>query len=79
MGFFERIDRELQKDLINFVEAQEARSDGEKKRTLSDVIRAEIVSKIIQGDCKITGSATDHNQKKMWVEFTFYAKEDEYE
>lgn len=75
MGFFERIDAELQKDLITFVETQEAKSERGEKSTLSDSIRAAIVEKIIADDCHITGSATDHNKKKMWVEFTFYDKE----
>ena len=75
MGLFERIDAELQKDLITFVETQEAKSERGEKSTLGDVIRADIVKKIIKDDCHITGSATDHNKKKMWVEFTFYDKE----
>lgn len=77
MGFFERIDAELQKDLITFVETQEAKSERGEKSTLSDVIRADIVKKIIEDDCRITGSATDHSKKIMWVEFTFYSKEAE--
>ena len=73
MGFFERLDMELQKDLVSFVEAENER----ERKTLGDAIKADIVEKIIQGDCKITGSATDHEKKKMFVEFTFYSKEED--
>lgn len=75
MGFFERLEAEKQNDLINFVKAQDEKEHIEGRTTLSDSIRAAIVDKIIAGDCHITGSATDHNKKKMWVEFTFYNKE----
>lgn len=68
MGFFERLDMELQKDLINFVKSENEREG----KTLGDAIKADILKKLIQGDCKITGSATDHKKKKMFVEFTFY-------
>ena len=79
MGFFQRIEEERQKELIDFVKAQEEMSESGNKRTLSDVIRADIVEKIIADDCHITGSATDHKNKKMWVEFTFYTKEADHE
>ena len=71
MGFFERLDMELQKDLIDFVKAQ---NDREGK-TLGDAIKVDILENLIRGDCKITGSATDHKKKKMFVEFTFYQGE----
>lgn len=79
MGFFDRLQKERQKELLDFVNAQEMKDALGEKSTLSDVIRAEIVGKIIADDCHITGSATDHKHKKMWVEFTFYAKEEEHE
>lgn len=68
MGFFERLDMELQKDLINFVKSENER----ESKTLGDAIKADILEKLIKGDCKITGCATDHKKKKMFVEFTFY-------
>ena len=68
MGFFERLDMELQKDLINFVESENER----ESKTLGDSLKASILEKLIKGDCKITGCATDHKKKKMFVEFTFY-------
>lgn len=71
MGFFERLDMELQKDLIDFVKTEEER----KGKTLGDAIKADVLKKLIDGDCKITGSATNHKKKKMYVEFTFYGGE----
>ena len=76
MGFFERLEAEKQNDLINFVKAQDEKERIEGRTTLSDSIRAAIVDKIIAGDCHITGSVTDHDKKKMWVEFTFYKEAD---
>ena len=73
MGFFERLDMELQKDLINFVKSENEREG----KTLGDALKADILEKLIQGDCKITGSATDHKKKKMFVEFTFYGDDDD--
>lgn len=55
-------------DLRSFIEIEESKED----RTLADWVIKWILEKIIEGDCKITGSATDHNLKKMYVEFTFY-------
>ena len=72
MGFFERLDMELQKDLINFVKSENEREG----KTLGDALKVDILEKLIQGDCKITGSATDHKKKKMFVEFTFYDGDD---
>lgn len=55
-------------DLRSFVERQ---SKIENK-TLADWVVIWILEKIIDGKCKITGSATDDTEKKMYVEFTFY-------
>ena len=70
MGFFEKLDMQLQKDLIDFVKAEEER----RGKTLADCISCDILQKIISGDCKITGCATDHGKKKMFVEYTFYSE-----
>lgn len=75
VGFYERLNADQQNDLVNFVKAQDEKERTEGRTVLSDSIRAAIVEKIIADDCHITGSATDHNKKKMWVEFTFYDKE----
>lgn len=69
MNFFEQLDLALQKDIIDFVKTQEAQ---EGNRVLRDVISAAILRDIIDGECRITGSVTDHKKKKMFVEYTFY-------
>ena len=79
MGLFERLDAELQRDLLSFVEAQEESERTTGRAVLGDSIKATILRKLIEGDCRITGSATDHEKKKMWVEFTFYSKDKEAE
>lgn len=55
-------------DLKSFVEKQRKIEN----KTLADWEVIWILEKIIDGKCKITGSATDHAEKKMYVEFTFY-------
>lgn len=72
MGFFANLDMALQKDLMDFVEEQKAK---EGKRTLGDALVAEILRKIIDGDCRISGCATNYEKKRMYVEFTFYEDE----
>ena len=59
-------------DLISFVE----KVKDKENRTLADWVVQWILEKIIDGDCKITGSATDHHKKKMYVEFSFYNYEE---
>lgn len=76
MGIFEKLETEQQNDLINFVKTQDEKMRAKGCATLSDSIRAAIVESIIKDDCHITGSATDHRKKKMWVEFTFCKEAD---
>lgn len=76
VGFYERLNADQQNDLVNFVKAQDEKERTEGRTVLSDSIRAAIVEKIIADDCHITGSVTDHDKKKMWVEFTFYKEAD---
>lgn len=52
---------------------------NEKKKTLAEEIMATIFTDIINKDCMITGSQTDHEQKKMWIEFTWDWRDEEYE
>lgn len=54
-------------DLHEFVVNQEKR-DG---KTLGEEILVKIMKDIINGDCKITGSQTDHGKAMMWIEFTW--------
>ena len=69
MSLFERMETSLQKDLIAFVEAEESKP---YPKTLSDVLSADILRKLISGDCKMTGCCTNHKTKKMYIEYTFY-------
>ena len=59
-------------DLKSFVEREKAKEN----RMLADWIVQWILESIISGECKITGSATDHAAKKMYVEFSFYQEEE---
>lgn len=72
MSFFGQLDRELQKDIIDFVEKQEAQKG---KQVLRDAISAAILRHIIDGECRITGIVTDHDKKKMFVEYSFYEED----
>lgn len=74
MSFFGQLDRELQKDIIDFVEKQEAQKG---KQMLRDAISANILRHIIGGECRITGCVTDHKKKKMFVEYTFYEEDEQ--
>lgn len=55
-------------DLISFIEREKCKEN----RTLADRVVQWILEDIISGKCKITGSATDHDKKKMFVEFSYY-------
>lgn len=58
-------------DLKAFIKTEEQKEN----RTLGDWTKRWILKSIIDGKCKITGSATDHSKKKMYVEFSFYQEE----
>jgi len=76
MSFFTELDKQLQADLISFVEEREAKEKTCKTR-LNDALATGILRKIIGGDCRITGSCTNNDTKKMFVEFTFYEEEND--
>jgi len=76
VGFFGRIDMELQKDLVDFVKAQEEKP---WPHTLGDAILVEILKDIIKGDARISGSATNHKKKRMYLEISFYEDENQTE
>lgn len=76
MGFFEQIDLELQKDLVDFVKAQEEKP---WPHTLGDAILVEILKDIIKGDARISGSVTNHKKKRMYLEISFYEDENQTE
>ena len=56
-----------QTDINKFIEEQEAR----KPKPLGEEIMVSILKDMVAGDCKITASKTDHETKKMWIEFTW--------
>ena len=62
----------MQDDINAFIEEQKQN----ELRPLGDHIIETILKGIISGDCHIIASKTDHDAKKMWVEFTWAAKED---
>lgn len=75
MGSYERgivmcLDPEAQSALVEFYE----QNKDKKNQVLGKVLLTDIIGKLISGDATITGSITDHEQKKMWIEFTFYEK-----
>lgn len=76
MGLLEQIDMELQKDLVNFVKAQEERPFP---HVLGDVILVEILKDIIKGDARISGCVTNHKKKRMYLEISFYENENQTE
>ena len=76
MGILEQIDLELQKDLVDFVKAQEEKP---WPHTLGDAILAEILKDIIKGDARISGSVTNHKKKRMYMEISFYEDENQTE
>ena len=76
MGFFAQLDAELQKDLVDFVKEREADTGP---HTLGDALLKECVKSIVKGDARISGCATNHGKKRMYIELSFYEKEDEQE
>lgn len=60
-------------DLLSFINKQK----DKENRTVSEWVIQWILESIINGNCTITGCATDHKDKKMYVEFSFYQKDGE--
>lgn len=74
MGLLSEINMELQKDLIDFVRAQE---ESPEPHTLGDALMTEILRDIIKGDARLSGSVTNHKKKRMYLEISFYEKSTE--
>ena len=72
MGLLEQIDMELQKDLIDFVKAQEEKPYPHR---LGDALLKEILKDIIKGDARLSGCVTNHKEKRMYLEISFYEEE----
>lgn len=66
-------DAELQKDLIDFIKEQEAKP---YPHVLRDVIIREVLESIVIGEARVSGCATNHGTKKMYLEFSFYENEE---
>lgn len=67
------IDIALQKDLLDFIKQRES----ENNQPFGKVLLAELLKKLINGDCTITGCAKNDKTGKVWVEYSFYEKEQE--
>ena len=74
MGLLSQIDMELQKDLIEFVKAQEEKP---YPHTLGDDLLKEILKDIIKGDARLSGCVTDHGKKRMYLEVSFFENDGE--
>ena len=72
MGLLSQIDMELQKDLIAFIKAQEEKP---YPHVLGDDLMASIMKNIIAGDARLSGCATNHETKRMYLEVSFYEDE----
>ena len=72
MSFFEELDKQLQPDLIAFVKEQEAKP---YPHVLGEDLTASVLRHFIDGDCRMSGCATNYEKKTMYLEFTFYEEE----
>ena len=72
MGLLSQIDVELQKDLIDFIKAQEEKP---YPHVLGDDLIASILKDIIEGNARLSGCATNHGTKRMYLEVSFYEDE----
>jgi hypothetical protein len=72
MGLLEQIDMELQKDLLNFIKQQEEKPYPHR---LGDALLTEILKDIISGNARLSGCATNHEKKRMYLEVSFYEDE----
>lgn len=69
MSLLGMIDAELQKDLIDFIKAQEEKP---YPHVLGDSLIASILRDIIDGNARLSGCATNHETKRMYLEISFY-------
>jgi len=72
MSFFGELDKQLQAGLIAFVAEQEAKP---YPHTFGESLTADILRHFINGDCRMSGCATNHAKKTMYLEFTFYEED----
>lgn len=71
MGILSQIDAELQKDLLNFVMEQDEKAKKNGKVVFGDYLLNDLLKMLISGKCKITGTVTDNEKGKLYVEYSF--------
>ena len=69
MGILSDLDKELNKQLFDFVEQMDKSEN--KTFILSDWIKKWLAEDFIKGDCQITGYMKQDNPPKAWVEFSW--------
>ena len=74
MGILSQIDMELQKNLLDYVKAQKEKP---YPHTLGKELLTTILEEIIKGDARISGCVTDHKEKRMYLEISFYENDEE--
>ena len=72
MSFFGELDKQLQADLFAFVTEQEAKP---YPHVLGEDLTVSVLRHVIDGDCRMSGCATNYAKKTMYLEFTFYEEE----
>lgn len=75
MGILSQIDAELHKDLLEFVKEQDAKANAGKV-IFGEYLLNDLLKMLISGKCKITGTVTDHEKGKLYVEYSFKEQED---
>lgn len=73
MGILGQIDIELQKDLLDFVKAQEEKP---YPHVLRDSLLAMALREIIDGNARISGWAKNDSKKTVYIELTFWENEE---
>jgi hypothetical protein len=76
MGLLSQIDMAFQKDLVDFIKAQEEKP---WPHTLGDTLLVEILKDIVKCDARLSGCATNHEKKRMYLEISFYENNEEAE
>lgn len=76
MGILSQIDAELHKELLEFVKEQDLRFARGEKIVFGEYLLNDLLKQLITGKFKITGTLTDHNQGKIYVEYTLCKDEE---
>lgn len=69
MGLLAAIDAELQKDLMDFIKAQEEKP---YPHTLGEALIKELLKDILKGNARMSGCAKNDAKKTMYIELTFW-------